>query len=243
MDSRALALANRAAMQFVAVGRPELASDLLAGQLALHDPAAASPDDEDLLQAAYLWCGSTPGNGETVDWARYLHTAHLQRHGHLHDQTQDAAELLAEALLTCDDPEAIEIRQTLLIALAVAPADPNRRIIPLRKNLARTLHHFGHCGEAIRQAQQAWLEAHEHQQRRYLLKVGPPLIAMLTACDRTPEAELVRIQLNAAADPDDKRLRLEQLLLPHLCRDLRRAHKRRCARHLDLMVDGSTART
>jgi hypothetical protein len=240
MDPRRLADANSTGRRLLQSGHRRRASRLLGRLLDAYNPDTAAHDEE-LVTAAHLWCVATDDARVTVGWIRYVHAARLAKLGATDPDTLTAGDMLAEALLDSDDRSAVEVLVAQLIALAEHPARHRAATIRVRKELARTLHHFGSCGEAIRQGTRAWNEARQHDPAGYqILGTGKSLITMLAACGRAAEADDVRAQLNIALEHTDGVLsELHNRLLTPAIRNVSLVHGDRCAARMNQILDNT----
>jgi hypothetical protein len=218
-------------------GHHKQASRLLGTALAAYDPDTAPPAD-DLLNAAAWWCLTTHDGRITLPWAQYLYRGWRANHGPSHPATILAGVILAEAYLDRDDRTAIDVRRNLLTALTEDPLHAPSEGIKARRDLARTLHHFGCCAEAITEATQAFTKTRQVADVVILVDIGSSLVAMLDACGRSQEA--AELLLTLTADTDNMAEGFSDATVDMLrtsLSDVRPAHASRCAARQDHIVD------
>lgn len=184
--------AVRRASQLVSTGADDQAVELLAGLLGAGDPATARPDHV-LVRAAIIYARCVDPSSESfpdeVAWARYAYRTARTLYGAWHPASMEAIETLGLVLSGRDRHADADVVLRELIQLHLDRGDVDAHLTA-RVNCAAHLHDVGRCGDAIRQATDAWQQwsTRHDPAATASAPIALQLIGMLMACGRTDEA-------------------------------------------------------
>ncbi|KUL30775.1 tetratricopeptide repeat protein [Actinoplanes awajinensis] len=188
-----------AAHHLIAAGNTYPAATLLGRYLDALD-IAWLPDDPILVDAFTLYA-TLRHDDRQLAAARYAEQASRRLHTELHPRRLAAARVLGNLLHRRGHfDEAITVRKSILDAHRQLDIPPSTA--EAHSELAASLHAAGHCGEAVRAADRAWLTWQNHPGDD---TIGQPILRgylrMLKSCGRFDDLAdlLCEISLDPAA--------------------------------------------